>query len=128
MNIKIGVKSALLDSYEDHFKEIILIQHTCFKCKRRFELDPVSVGFELSKLKKKNPAHYQAICPECRATNKVSVQQMKDDLASVATEIEALVAEHDKAKAEARTVKQAKARVKAEQQKGKQSPKRKAKR
>ncbi len=28
-----------------------MIHHTCFKCGRRFELDPVLVGLDLSKLK-----------------------------------------------------------------------------
>ena len=40
---------------ERKLRRSILINHTCFKCKRRFELDPVFVGFELSKLKKKKP-------------------------------------------------------------------------
>lgn len=81
-----------------------MIHNTCFKCKRRFELDPVLVGFELSKLKKKNPAHYQAICPACRAVNKVSVKEMQAELDAVADQVEAMRAEFEanqaKAKAE----------------------------
>jgi peptidoglycan hydrolase CwlO-like protein len=90
-----------------------LIHHTCFKCKRRFELDPVMVGFELNKLKKKNPKHYQAECPACRAINKVSVEQMQDELNSVSEEVEKLVAEYKQRKAEDKAAKQAKAREKA---------------
>lgn len=89
-----------------------MIHHTCFKCKRSFELDPVVVGFELSKLKKKNPKHYQAICPACRTVNKVSVQPIQAELDSVAEEVQKLVAEHEQNKAEARAAKQAKAREK----------------
>jgi hypothetical protein len=70
-----------------------MIHHTCFKCKRRFELDPVLVGFELSKLKKKNPSFYQAVCPACRAMNKVSVSAMQAELDSVADEIQKMIAE-----------------------------------
>ena len=81
-----------------------MIHNTCFKCKRRFELDPVLVGFELSKLKKKNPAHYQAICPACRAVNKVSVKEMQAEQDAVADQVEAMRAEFEanqaKAKAE----------------------------
>ena len=85
--------------------EAILIHHTCFKCKRRFELDPVYVGFELSKLKKKNPTHYQAICPACRSVNKVSVEAMQSELDQVADEIQQMIADYEKQKAEAKAAK-----------------------
>ncbi len=91
----------------------ILINHTCFKCKRRFELDPVFVGFELSKLKKKKPHYYQAICPACRATNKVSIGQMQADLDSVADEIKVMIADYETSEAKARAERQARAREKA---------------
>jgi hypothetical protein len=84
-----------------------MIHQTCFKCKRRFELDPVYVGFELRKLKKKKPAHYQASCPACRSVNKVSVQQMQAELDQVADEIEKMVAEFEARKAEAKAAKKA---------------------
>ena len=90
-----------------------MIHHTCFKCKRRFELDPAFVGFELSKLKKKNPHHYQAICPACRAVNKVSVKEMQADLDDAAEEIQKMIAEHEESKAKAKAEKQAKARATA---------------
>ena len=89
-----------------------MIHHACYKCKRRFELDPVYVGFELSKLKKKNPTHYQAVCPACRAVNKVSVKEMQAELDQVSDEIEKMVADYEKQKAEARAAKQAKAKKK----------------
>ncbi|NTV37997.1 MAG: hypothetical protein HGA82_02245 [Anaerolineales bacterium] len=79
-----------------------MIHHACFKCKRRFELDPVYVGFELSKLKKKNPTHYQAVCPACRAVNKVSVAAMQPELDQVADQIQQMVADYEKQKAEAK--------------------------
>jgi hypothetical protein len=86
----------------------MLIHHACFKCKRRFELDPVYVGFELSKLKKKNPSHYQAVCPACRAVNKVSVKEMQAELDQVQEEIQQMVTDYQKSKAEAKAAKQAK--------------------
>ena len=89
-----------------------MIHHACFKCKRRFELDPVYVGFELSKLKKKNPTHYQAICPACRAVNKVSVQAMQPELDQVAAEIQQMVADYEKQKVEAKAVKKAETKKK----------------
>ena len=79
-----------------------MINVTCFKCRRRFDLDPVVVGAELRKLKVKNPRHYQAICPACHATNKVSVAEMQDELEAAAEGIEALVQEREKAAEEAR--------------------------
>ena len=85
-----------------------MIHHACFKCKRRFELDPVFVGLELSKLKKKNPKHYQAVCPACRAVNKVSVKQMRDELDSASEEIQKTIADYEQSKAEAKAAKQAK--------------------
>jgi len=85
-----------------------LIHQTCFKCKRRFELDPVLVGFDLSKLKKKSPNHYQAVCPACRAVNKVSVKQMQVELDAVTEEVKKMVTEHEEAKAKAKAEKQAK--------------------
>jgi hypothetical protein len=91
---------------------LILIHHTCFKCKRRFELEPVFVGFELNKLKKKNPSHYQAVCPACRAVNKVSVSAMQEDLDQVAEEIQQMVAEDEEQKAQAKAEQQAKAKAK----------------
>ena len=94
-----------------------MIHHTCFKCKRRFELDPVFAGFELSKLKTENPSHYQAVCPACRAINKVSVKEMQAELDGVAEEVQKMVDEYEKSKAEARAEKQAKAREKAAAQK-----------
>ena len=87
-----------------------MIHHACFKCKRRFELDPVYVGFELRKLKKKNPSHYQAVCPACRAVNKVSVPQMQTELDQVTDEIEAMFAEFEQRKAEAKAAKKAAAK------------------
>ncbi len=84
-----------------------MIVHACFNCKRRFELDPVFVGFELSKLKKKNPSFYQAICPACRAVNKVSVKQMQHELESVAEQVAAMVAEYEQNKAAAKAEKKA---------------------
>lgn len=79
-----------------------MIHHACFKCKRRFELDPVYVGFELSKLKKKNPTHYQAICPACRAVNKVSVAAMRAELDQVTDQIQQMIADFEQQKAEAK--------------------------
>ncbi len=76
-----------------------MINHSCFKCKRRFELDPVFVGFELSKLKKKNPTHYQAVCPACRGTNKVSVKAIQAELTDAADDIATMVAEYEENKA-----------------------------
>ena len=90
-----------------------MITHTCFKCKRHFELDPVLVGFELGKLKKQQPTYYQAVCPACRAVNKVSISQMQADLDSVAEETKAMLAEYEQKKAEARAEKQAKNKEKA---------------
>ena len=90
-----------------------MINQTCFKCKRRFELDPVLVGFELSKLKKKKPHYYQAICPACRATNKVSIGQMQADLDSVADEIKVMIADYETSEAKARVERQARAKEKA---------------
>jgi len=84
-----------------------LIHHTCFKCKRHFELDPVFVGFELSKLKKKNPSHYQAPCPACRAINKVSVKAMQPDLDEVSDEIQQMVVEYQERLAEEKAQKKA---------------------
>lgn len=85
---------------------------TCFRCKRRFELDPVFVGFELSKLKKKKPSHYQAVCPACRTVNKVSVKELQPELDQVADEIQKMVAEYEEEKAQAKAEKQAKAQTK----------------
>ena len=90
-----------------------MINQTCFKCKRRFELDPVFIGFEISKLKKKDPAYYQAVCPACRAINKISISQMQTELESVAEEVKAMVAEYEQNKAAAKAEKQTKAREKA---------------
>jgi hypothetical protein len=72
-----------------------VIQQSCFKCKRRFTLDPVLVGFELSKLKKKTPNYYQATCPACRAVNKVSVKQMQVELDAVTDQVRQMQAEHE---------------------------------
>jgi uncharacterized membrane protein YukC len=106
-----------------------LIHHTCFKCKRRFELDPVFVGFELSKLKKKNPTHYQAVCPACRSVSKVSVKEMQADLDQVADEIQEMITEYERQKAEAKAQKQAKAKekVSAEKKPKKQKSRRRLK-
>lgn len=90
-----------------------MIHHTCFKCKRRFDLDPAFVGFELNKLKKKKPAHYQAVCPACRAVNKVSVKEMQAELEAAAEETQKMVAEYEESKAKARAEKQARAKAKA---------------
>ncbi len=90
-----------------------MINQTCFKCKRHFELDPVFVGFELGKLKKDNATYYQAICPACRAINKVSVSQMQTELDSVQEEVKTMLAEAEQRKVEAKTEQQAKNREKA---------------
>ena len=100
-----------------------MIHHTCFKCKRRFELDPVFVGFELSKLKKKNPTHYQAVCPGCRVINKVSVKEMQDELDQVTDEVQKMIADYEQQKTEAKAEKQAKAKEKASAEKGQKKSK-----
>ena len=92
-----------------------MIHHTCFKCKRRFELDPVFVGFELSKLKNKKPNHYQAVCPACRAVNKVSVKEMQPDLDEVADEVQQMVAEYQERLAKEKAEKKAAAAEKKKQ-------------
>jgi hypothetical protein len=79
-----------------------LITQTCSKCKRRFELDPVQVGFELSRLKKKTPTFYQAECPSCHTLNKVSVNQIQSALDGVKTEIQAMIAEYEQSQLEKR--------------------------
>ena len=86
-----------------------MIHHTCFKCKRRFELDPILVGFELHKLKKENPSYYQAVCPACRAVNKVSVPEMQAELESVAEEIQKMIADYEENKAKVKAEKKAEA-------------------
>ncbi len=92
-----------------------MINVTCFKCRRRFDLDPVFVGAELRKLKVKTPRHYQAICPACHSVNKVSVAEMQDELDAIAGEIEALAQEQAKAAEEARERARATAQEKAGQ-------------
>jgi transcription elongation factor Elf1 len=91
-----------------------MINVTCFKCRRRFDLDPVVVGAALRELKIKKPRHYQAICPACQATNKVSVAEMQNELDAVVDEIEALARERTKAAEEARERAKAAAKEKAE--------------
>jgi hypothetical protein len=90
-----------------------MINVTCFKCRRRFDLDPVVVGADLRKLKVKNPRHYDAVCPACHATNKISVAEMQDELDAAADEIETLVQERAVAAEEARQ----RARAAAEEKK-----------
>ena len=89
-----------------------MIHVTCFKCRRRFDLDPVFVGAELRRLKVKNPRHYQAVCPACHTVNKVSVKEMQEELDAVADEIEALAQEQARAAEEARRQAQAAAKNK----------------
>lgn len=108
-----------------------MIHNTCFKCKRRFELDPTFVGFELNKLKKKNPSYYQAICPACRAVNKISISAMQEELDSVTEEVQKMIAEEEaKAEAEKKAKAEEKAKAEAEKEKkgkGKAEGKEKAK-
>jgi len=82
-----------------------MIHHTCFKCGRRMELDPIIVGLELKQLKVKNPKYYQAHCPACKAVNKVSVPQMQSDLDAVRETIESRLVEVQKAKAAVKAAK-----------------------
>jgi len=97
-----------------------MINVTCFKCRRRFDLDPVFVGAELHKLKVKSPKHYDAVCPACHATNKISVMTMQEDLDAVAAEIDALVQEEAKAAEEARERARIAAQEKAKQKEEKE--------
>jgi len=84
------------------------------------------VGFELSKLKKKNPNHYQAVCPACRAVSKVSVKEMQAELDGAAEEIQKMIADYAENKAKAKAEKQAKARATADADKKKEKKKRKS--
>jgi hypothetical protein len=96
-----------------------LVHHTCFKCKRRFELDPVFVGFELSKLKNKKPHFFQATCPSCRAINKVSVKEIQPELDGAAEEIQKMVAEYEESKAKAKAEKHEKMKAQVNAEAGK---------
>jgi hypothetical protein len=69
------------------------------------------IGFELSKLKKKNPNHYQAMCPGCRTINKISVKEMQAELDGATEEIQKMIADYEANKAKARAGKQAKAKA-----------------
>ena len=89
-----------------------MIHHTCFRCKRHFELDPVFVGFELSKLKKKAPPYFQAECPACRTINKVSVKEMQAEIEQVKDEVQKMITEYEEAKAKAKAEKKAAAQAK----------------
>jgi len=66
-----------------------MIHVTCFKCRRRFDLDAVWVGIELRKLKARQPRYYQAVCPSCHVANKISVKEIHKDLEAVSAQIEA---------------------------------------
>lgn len=66
-----------------------MIHVTCFKCRRRFDLDAVWVGIELRKLKARQPRYYQAMCPSCHAVNKVSIKEIHKDLEAAGPQIEA---------------------------------------
>jgi len=81
------------------------------------------VGFELSKLKKKNPSFYQAECPACRAINKVSVKEMQAELDLVADEVKKMIAEDEQRQAAAKAAKQAAAEETKEEQKKTEKPK-----
>jgi len=91
-----------------------MINVTCFKCRRRFDLDPVFVGAELRKLKMEHPRHYQAICPHATPPTRWSVAEMQDELDAVADEIGSAGPEQAKAAAEARERAQAAAKEKAD--------------
>jgi hypothetical protein len=69
------------------------------------------VGFELSKLKKKNPNFFQAVCPSCRAVNKVAVKEIQSELDGVAEEIQKMVAEYEESKAKAKAEKREKVKA-----------------
>jgi hypothetical protein len=98
-----------------------VIHHTCLRCKRHFELDPIFVGFELNKLKKKAPSFYQAECPACRAVNKVSVKEMQTELDAAAPDVQKMIAEEEQRQAEAKAAQQAAQNSPAEPQKTKKS-------
>ena len=75
-----------------------MIRVTCFRCRRRFELDPVWVGVELQRNKKnKVLRHFQAHCPACRAINKISVDEMRKELEAVSEAIAAALAQQAEA-------------------------------
>lgn len=71
------------------------------------------MGFELHKLKKKKPAHYQAVCPACRAITKISVKEMQSELDQATEDIQKMVAEYEAEKAKAKDEKKAKVGKKA---------------
>ena len=66
-----------------------MIHVTCFKCRRRFDLDAVWVGVELRKLKTRQPRYYPAVCPSCHVVNKVSIKEIHKELEAAGTPIEA---------------------------------------
>ncbi|PWH16103.1 MAG: hypothetical protein DDG58_10180 [Ardenticatenia bacterium] len=76
-----------------------LIRVTCFRSRRRFELDPVWVGVELQRNKAQRKAirHFQAHCPACRAINKISVEEMRKDLEAASEAIAAALAQQAEA-------------------------------
>ncbi len=77
---------------------IALIRVTCFRCRRRFDLDPVWVGVELHRqqVKDRIPRHFQAYCPACRALNKISVSEMRKDLEAASEAIASALAQQEK--------------------------------
>ena len=67
----------------------------------------------MPKDKKKKPNHYQAVCPACRAVNKVSVKEMQPELDAASDEIQSMVSEYEDSKAKARAEKQKKTKSRA---------------
>ncbi len=53
------------------------MQLRCYRCGWSFSLGKDEVAFALAALQEHGGHHYDARCPNCRTTNKVSLEQLK---------------------------------------------------
>jgi hypothetical protein len=75
-------------------------------------LDPVLIGFKLSRYKKQ-PTHYPAECPACCVVNKIAIAELRTELNRVADEIQDMIDEQEQVEAEAKMERQTRTKEKS---------------
>lgn len=53
------------------------MQMRCYRCSWSFALNQDEIAFALKALEDSGGNHYDARCPRCRTTNKLSIEQLR---------------------------------------------------
>jgi hypothetical protein len=63
------------------------MQIRCYRCGMSYALSRDEVGFAVAALRAEDAIHYDAPCPRCRTKNRVSLEQLEEEVKNKQIEV-----------------------------------------